>query len=192
MGLYITDPQGAAQTLVAEGRYKEVAWSPDGTHLAMVASPKDGPRTLHVVPADGGKATVIPAELAEGPWAPAWSPDGGLLSLVLAAGGEQQLAVVPAGGGTPEVLATGSAIGTAVWSAEGGHVTVALAEDESASHRLVKVEVGGSGSLEELGPGEFPCAVAGLPLASDEMLEADTPLANLRRAELYLVSGGWS
>ncbi len=93
---------------------------------------------------------------------------------------------------TSSRLASGRSIGTPVWSAEGDYLTVARDADGSGPHMLVKVMADGSSPLLELGPGESPCAVAGQPVSPDVALEAETPLEHLRRADLLLVSGGWS
>jgi WD40 repeat protein len=70
--------------------FDELAWSPDGTRLALSTS-RDG---LIVVPIDGsGGRTVID----EHPGSFAWSPDGRQIAF----GDGRDLVIVPASGGTP-------------------------------------------------------------------------------------------
>jgi dipeptidyl aminopeptidase/acylaminoacyl peptidase len=89
-------------------------WSPDGRQLAYVATPSpkadDGSRSdVWVVPADGG----APRRLTDNPGTdnnPRWSPDGSSIAFLTRAGtsadvGLLRLAVMPAAGGAPRLLA---------------------------------------------------------------------------------------
>lgn len=74
-GLYVTDEQGAAQSLlVADPSATAPAWSPDGKWIAFMSN-RDGNWELYVVGADG----LGLRRLTNGPehdGVPTWSPDG--------------------------------------------------------------------------------------------------------------------
>lgn len=74
-GLYVTDEQGANQTLlVADPSATAPAWSPDGRWVAFMSN-RDGNWELYMVGADG----LGLRRLTNGPehdGVPAWSPDG--------------------------------------------------------------------------------------------------------------------
>jgi WD40 repeat protein len=77
-------------TLEAMNGFDELAWSPDGTRLAL-STTRDG---LIVIPIDGsGERTVIDQH----PASFAWSPDG----RQIAYGDAGDVVIVPANGGTP-------------------------------------------------------------------------------------------
>jgi WD40 repeat protein len=86
----LLSPSSAWGALDAMNGFDELAWSPDGTQLALSTS-RDG---LIVVPIDGsGGWTVID----EHPGSFAWSPDGRQIAF----GDGRDLVIVPASGGTP-------------------------------------------------------------------------------------------
>ncbi len=106
-------------------------WSPDGRQIAYVSNPTpradDGRVSdLYVVSADGG----TPRKLFDndGPDnAPRWAPDGSAIAFLTRIGqrdvvGQEQLAVIPAQGGTPRIVTTDFLYqpGPAEWSPDGG------------------------------------------------------------------------
>ena len=82
----------------------DVAMKPDGSEVAYVTVQPDaqsGSRAavIHVVSTDDARDRV----LAEGV-AAAWSPDGKMVAFLSSASGSRQIWLVPASGGTPELL----------------------------------------------------------------------------------------
>lgn len=92
------------QVTTNPGPDRAPAWSPDGTRIAHVsavdleamvyATPH-----LAVVPAGGGEATVLTAELDRHVSAPRFSGDGQRIYFILEDSAERHLGVIPAGGG---------------------------------------------------------------------------------------------
>lgn len=134
-----------------------VAWSPDGTRLAMT----DG-STIVVVPFDGTGETVVDVGgVTQG--APVWSPDGSRLAvLVPADGGPTSVRVVSASGLAPAValptpIANGAAVpGWAsgdrlVYVASTLHLVVAPADGSDVGTPIV-----GNSSAQDAGPAVSP------------------------------------
>jgi dipeptidyl aminopeptidase/acylaminoacyl peptidase len=87
-------------------------WHPDGTLLAYETTTRpeivDYAQThLAVIPATGGDARVLTADLDRNTRAPRFSPDGAQLLFLLEDHGEVQLAGVPVGGGNVTRVLTG-------------------------------------------------------------------------------------
>lgn len=112
--LWVMDLASKKARLIATGEMmaSDPQWSPDGTRLAFTTNPT--PRAddnvltdIWVAPAAGG----APRKLVEnaGPdYAPRWSPDGTQIAYVTSPGfdvRQVQLAVIPAAGGTPRMVA---------------------------------------------------------------------------------------
>jgi hypothetical protein len=82
--LFTISPEGGEASRIRgiPGGVWHVAWSPDGTQIAVAIFPLDnGPRELWVADADGSNATKLTE--ADNVSEPAWSPDGS--SIVFAA-----------------------------------------------------------------------------------------------------------
>ena len=87
-------------------------WSPDGTHIAYSTTPTpradDGSLSdIHVVAVAGGAPRKL-VENAGTDQSPRWSPDGTRIAYITSAGSDvrqSQLAVIPADGGTPRMVA---------------------------------------------------------------------------------------
>ena len=123
------------------------AWSSDGARLAFMRN-ADGKSRIHVIPLDGGEATLVETgDLI--PATPAWSPDGRTLAFLAEvpetkeekeaarrAGdayeyGRQwkpsQLWTVPVEGGVPRRVTSGNEhVVNFAWSPDGGHFAVVL------------------------------------------------------------------
>lgn len=190
-GVYVTDPEGKAPHLVAEGQYGELAWSPDGKRLAVVAAPKDAPRALLSVELAGGQPITMTTNLAEASFAPAWSPDGKSIALVVTHEDGQHLATIPAAGGPLNMLVHGKSFSTPVWSAGGDSLLTSRDVEGKGISKLLWVSTKDSSSLEELGPGDSPCALPGSPSKPVAAVAARPLGEGMRRAELIFVSGGW-
>ncbi len=88
------------------------AWSPDGRYLAYLQGGELGEiyyglQQLAVVPAAGGTARVLTAELDRNVWTPSWSPDGRSILFLLEDDRSTYLASVAAGGGDVRRLVSG-------------------------------------------------------------------------------------
>ena len=112
--LWVIDPATKKARLIATGEMmaSDPQWSPDGTRIAFTTNPTpradDNALTdIWVVPTASG----TPKKLVDnaGPdYAPRWSPDGTQIAYVTSAGfdvRQVQLAVIPATGGTPRMVA---------------------------------------------------------------------------------------
>jgi dipeptidyl aminopeptidase/acylaminoacyl peptidase len=104
-------------------------WSPDGKWIAYIhgGDPKKieyAVHTLAVIPAAGGEAKVLTANLDRNVVQPHWSPDGKSVFVVLEDDGTQILVRVPAPGGTPETIVGGRRAVTAYDVSKNGRVIV--------------------------------------------------------------------
>lgn len=130
--LSVIDVQTRKVTDLAGGdiQINDLHWSPDGARIAYAATPTpkadDGSRSdVFVVAADGGASRKLVDN--PGPDAsPRWSPDGKWIALLtrpdsLRSIGQQRLAVIPADGGTPRLVAPGFLYqaGPPSWSPDG-------------------------------------------------------------------------
>ena len=120
----------AVELVKGDFQIGEARWSPDGTRIALVASPTpkadDGSRSdIHIVTvATGARRKLI--ENGGPDNAPRWSPDGRWIAYLtrgdtLRAFGQQRLTVIAADGGRPRSVAPGFLYqpGAATWSPDG-------------------------------------------------------------------------
>ena len=106
--LFVIDAAGGQPRQITSGPNRDVtpAWSPDGKQLAF-ASYRDSQWNIYVMEADGANPRKLASDFFI--QAPDWSPDGKqIVYHANADGGQPQLFVVPATGGTPRRL-TGDA-----------------------------------------------------------------------------------
>ena len=117
----------------------DLVWSPDGTRLA-VRTPRDG---LTIVRVDGSGEQVV---LDREPGDIAWSPDGRRIAYVE----RHDVRVVPAGGGTPVLLAhmSGQHPGNVAWSPDGTLVAFDLNGGRDWNWNAGPAD--GSGTLETI------------------------------------------
>jgi Tol biopolymer transport system component len=92
------------------------SWSPDGTKIVFSRDPTGpGPGTVHVMNADGSNLHAVlngGSEIVG--FAPTWSPDGTKIAFADSGG---DIAVVPAGGGTPTTITHGGNDNYPTWAA---------------------------------------------------------------------------
>ncbi len=125
----LTTFEGADNAPDTESR---LAWSPDGKRIAYV---QGGPekliyyavRHLAVVPAEGGPARVLTAELDRNVLSPRWSADGASILFLLEDDRAMHLARMPAAGGPVERILGGRRVVSAVSAAPGGRIAVLMA-----------------------------------------------------------------
>jgi dipeptidyl aminopeptidase/acylaminoacyl peptidase len=166
--LYVFDLKTRKAEILTPGPYDEYlpSWSPDGTRIAFVSKRGDDPDRhdnydIYVIEAKPGTTarplTTHPDADADPSWGspPEWSPDG--RSIVYLQGAPQkliyygvyQLAVIPAAGGTPRLLAPGldRNVGRPRFTADGTAIHFLL-EDDGAVH-LARIPAGG-GRIDRL------------------------------------------
>ncbi len=105
--IYVANIDGTqARRITHSGLHDtQPSWSPDGKRLAFISIPAgtSGDFLLQTIGADGSAVKTIVSSVIEMRF-PAWSSDGKLIAYQSRNGLHQQIAVVPAGGGTPAWL----------------------------------------------------------------------------------------
>jgi dipeptidyl aminopeptidase/acylaminoacyl peptidase len=147
--LYLFDISAKKAELLTPGNFDDESpvWSPDGTEIAFVSKRGTGDldrsnnTDVYVVEAKAGaqprQVTTSPAPDGDG--RVAWSPDGKQIAyltgdeLKYSAYTQNKLAVIPATGGQPRILAESldRPIRTPLWSADGTSLTALVADDRS-------------------------------------------------------------
>jgi TolB protein len=119
--LHTMDPDGSDDEVVptpSDGFPWSVAWSPDGTRLALSIFPRsEGDRSIWVMNADGTDPHRLAA--ADNVSAPSWSPDGTEIVYTATTGRRTEIHRVAAGGSRDTTIHGEAAEGTfAIFSAQ--------------------------------------------------------------------------
>jgi Tol biopolymer transport system component len=104
-------PQGTTEPL---GALPQVAVSPDGRNLAMIATGADGSHALWVRPI--GSVSAHRLDKTEGAGVPFWSPDSQFIAFFA----DEKLKKIPAAGGPPQTLCDAPGSGGPPGSGDGG------------------------------------------------------------------------
>ncbi len=137
------------------------SWSPDGSKIAFVSNHEDDPDRTHntdvfVVDAKpGSTARKLTSHPGPDGGRLSWSPDGKLVAYVqgsdpkLSAYNQTRLAVVPAAGGAPRLVADklDRSVSAPVFAADGGSIYVLVSDDRSEYPAKVSLS---NGSVERL------------------------------------------
>jgi hypothetical protein len=156
---FVMDRDGGARTPLLEGEraVQHLAWSPDGTRLALqVSELASGADDVYVVNADGSGVANLTPDPLPGIWAdraPAWSPDGTRIAFSSNRSGVTRLWVMGADGTGPAPVvdpAFDSTERAPAWSPDGsllafagataaGGSGVGVVRPDGTGYRLVPV-----------------------------------------------------
>ena len=137
-------------------RATQPAWSPDGKYIAFVLAPggSSGEFALDVVPAAGGNPRSLMHGVTEVS-GPAWSPDGTRIAFASRNGLRDQLAILPASGGTLRWLENAEDASWPAWSRDGR--SIAFAQTRGNDTAIVSEEANGLHSPQVIAePGDYP------------------------------------
>jgi Tol biopolymer transport system component len=173
--IYSADVESSRHTLLVrlEGNLEsidEIEWSPDGSHVVILADLVEGLRRLYVVDADGSSLLVLADDFEPGGWSGtfpgdpakqiAWSPDGTRLTYPTFSGPDQRelgIWTVSVDGSSPSLLASHTNDeccidgGSPVWSPDGSQIAFETDEaNESGAAGYLVVNADGTGEPSEI------------------------------------------
>ena len=160
------DADAASQVgAVVGGVFSAVAWSPDGSELAVrgvrwkgepvAVAGRQPTEELVVYSLASQQVTELTSETSGGTWAPQWSPDGQSILYLGGEDGAQRVMVAPTTGGEPRTVFMSSALVRPVWSPDGTELAVGVAATAASPPLVNVVRADGLRSFA-LAPGEFP------------------------------------
>ena len=153
--LFVIEPRAGAEprrlTTTAAGESGQPAWSPDGQWIACLVG--DEPKyfaydqqKLLVIPAAGGAARTLADALDRPVGSPIWSPDGQSISFVVVDDRAENLARVPAAGGSIQKISDGRRVVTGPSAGADGSFAVLA----STATELPEVHALENGKLRKL------------------------------------------
>jgi TolB protein len=146
------------RALPTAGLFPEVvdslAWSPDGSHLAMTIFNEPGPpqiALLPMVPSSRQPGRVLTSPPGGG-LDPAWSPDGGWIAYAGHIGPTLEVfAVLPDGSSVQQLTQDGFLARSPVWSPDGRHIAYLSNRSGYFEVWVIDIEVDASGMLVPVG-----------------------------------------
>jgi len=198
--LYLFDIAAKKADVLTPGNFDDESpvWSPDGTQIAFVSKRGTGDldrsdnTDVYVVDAKAGaqprQITTSPAPDGDG--RVSWSPDGKQIAyltgdeLKYSAYTQNKLAVIPAAGGQPRILAESldRPVRTPVFSADGASLTVLVVDDRSQYPARVTLSTGNVDRLIE-GPRVISNLSPGSDGAFAVLASTDTDLPEVNAFE---------
>jgi TolB protein len=119
-----------------------LAWSPDGSELAMTVFNEPGPSQIALLPlaASGRRPGRMLTSMPGGALDPAWSPDGSWLSFAGHDGPAIEIyAVQPDGSAITRLTSDGLLVRGPVWSPDGAHI--AYVANKSGYFEIYEIDV---------------------------------------------------
>ncbi len=154
-GLVVADSDGenARTALRSREPLMSPTWSPDGSSLAYVSFETGKPVVFAQDVRRGTRRAV--ADFRGSNSAPAYSPDGRTMAVVLTLGGHSQIYLLPAtGGGRPRQLTRSGSISTEpVFAADGK--SVYFVSDRDGSPQIYQIGIDGGGQRRMTFNGEY-------------------------------------
>ena len=134
-GLYVAAPDGSGLRLIGPGEHPD--WAPDGQRIVFAMRGAD-PGVWTVRPDGTGLTKIAPS--SSRPDHPTWSPDGQTIAYY----DEGRLWVVPATGGTPQPLTSGTPANDPEWSPDGTRILFESSPDLLGDGNIYLTDPSGS------------------------------------------------
>jgi Tol biopolymer transport system component len=142
----------------------EIAWSPDGAHLAILNDLEPGGRRLYIMDADGSNLRVLVDDAVLGGGGEfAWSPEGTRLTYPSYSDLEAGIWTVSFDGSAPSLVVSRIVAYGPVWSPDGSQI----AYETDRSHFVINADgTGDARPIDELtylswGDGSYFCGCYG-------------------------------
>jgi len=145
----------ATPGLQPEAAIDALAWSPDGSQLAITVFNDPGPTQIALLPmgATGRRLGRILTDLPGGALDPAWSPDGSWLAFAGRDGyAVEMFAVQPDGTSVTKLTSDGQLARSPAWSPDGRHVAYLSNKTGFFEVWIIDVQADASGALVTSSP----------------------------------------